>query len=132
MLTACFVITAVLLPSYVVTIVVSVETMHDSFLFPASEVQAPVSLILCHFLFFRVNIEVYQTQYSPTSLNFSEIHCHHLKMVHFDALLSAKLSIAFNFMSSAANYPFEYSYCADFTALPNTLAFSQLHLNCFI
>ena len=28
--------------------------------FPASKVQAPVSLSLCHFLLFRLNIEVYK------------------------------------------------------------------------
>ena len=44
MLTVCFVITAGLLPSFVISIVVSVKTVHEKFLFPASEVHDPTSL----------------------------------------------------------------------------------------
>ena len=44
MLTVCFVITAGLLPSFVINIVVSVKTVHEKFLFPASEVHDPTSL----------------------------------------------------------------------------------------
>ena len=81
--TVCFAITAALWPSFAVIVVESVETVHDALSFPASEVQAPVSLILCHFLLFHVNIEVYQTQNSSVSLNFLEIHHHQSKMLIF-------------------------------------------------
>ena len=94
MFTACFLIITIIS----VTIVVPVETVHDSFPFPAPEFQASVSLTLCHFLLFRVTIEKHQTQNTFVSLNFLEIHCHHFKIIHFHDLLSAKLSIALNFM----------------------------------
>ena len=61
MFTVCFVITSALWPSFAVTVVVSAETVHAALSFPFSEVQALVFLILCHFLLFYVNINVYQT-----------------------------------------------------------------------
>ena len=81
--TVCFAITAALRSSFALTVVESVEPVHDALLFPASEVQASVSLILCHFLLFHVNIEVYQTQNSSVSFNFLEIHHHQSKMLAF-------------------------------------------------
>ena len=81
--------------------VVSVETVHETLLFPVSEDQAPVSLILYHFLLFHVNIGVSD----PELLRFFEFFLDSsssLKGACFCALLSAKLPIAFNFMSSAA------------------------------
>ena len=44
MLTVYFVLTAGLLPSFVINIAVSVKTVHEKFLFPASEVHDPTSL----------------------------------------------------------------------------------------
>ena len=81
--TVCFAITAALRSSFALTVVESVEPVHDALLFPASEVQASVSLILCHFLLFHVNIEVYQTENSSVSFNFLEIHHHQSKMLAF-------------------------------------------------
>ena len=120
----CFVITAALWPSFVVTVVVSVETVHDALPFPASEVQAPVSLILCHFLLFRINIEVYQIQNSSVSLSFWEIHHHHLKMLVlcFTPLLSISCLLLLFFLF----YSFKYFHCPDFPALPCILALYQL------
>ena len=40
--TVSFVITAALWPSFALTVVESIETMHDALPFPASEFQAPV------------------------------------------------------------------------------------------
>ena len=41
--TVCFVITAALWPSLALTVVGSIQTVHDGLSFPASEVQTPVS-----------------------------------------------------------------------------------------
>ena len=51
--TVSFVITAALWPSFALTVVESVETMHDALPFPASEVQAPVFSILSFSAFSR-------------------------------------------------------------------------------
>ena len=124
----CFVITAALWPSFAVTVVVSVETVHDALSIPLSEVQAPVSLILYHFLLFRLNIEMYQTQNSAVSLNFSEIHHHRLKMLifmlyslpNFPLLSISSLLLLLFFLSFWIKDP-------DFLALPHILAFYQLY-----
>ena len=101
------------------------QLFNDPLSFPESEVQAPASLILFHFLLFHVNIEAHQSQNSSVSLNFSKIHCHHRKMLVFvlyclpDFPLLSILSLLLLFFLFCS---FEYFHCPDFPALLHILS----------